>query len=208
MALITMHEGSRNYIYKGMFNNSNTDIDRNIDFDVLYDNTDPNIYVEYNNIKFYNSAVLVYNNSFYFTIISETVGYFNFRQVYYGNTNYIYDITRAGNNAYTYADGIRYSATLNGVTIHYMDDRSNITIDSINGIPVFYDPLEYEDYVTNVAPPSYNWTSVPAISGKNGTVTLSTLNDINDGEAVNNALASAIDFSQSANVETLVNDNI
>lgn len=52
------------------------------------------------------------------------------------------------------------------------------------------------------------WKNVQYQSGKNGTVTLSTLNDINDGEPINNALASAINFSQSANVGTLIGNNL
>ena len=50
----------------------------------------------------------------------------------------------------------------------------------------------------------YNWQSVPSISGKNGILTLSTLNDINDGEPVETSDTSKFNLTDDSNVSTLV----
>lgn len=52
--------------------------------------------------------------------------------------------------------------------------------------------------------PEYTWQSVPAISGKNGILSLSTLVDINDGEAVDTTDATKVVLQLESNVRTLV----
>ena len=51
---------------------------------------------------------------------------------------------------------------------------------------------------------SYNWVSVPSVSGKNGILTLSTLNDVNDGEPVETSDISKFNLTDDSNVSALV----
>jgi len=51
---------------------------------------------------------------------------------------------------------------------------------------------------------SYNWQSVPSISGKNGILSLSTLNDVNDGEPVETSDVSKFNLTDDSNVSALV----
>lgn len=53
-------------------------------------------------------------------------------------------------------------------------------------------------------PITYNWQSVQSISGKNGILTLSTLNDVNDGEPVETSDASKFNLTDDSNVSALV----
>ena len=50
----------------------------------------------------------------------------------------------------------------------------------------------------------YIWQSVPSISGKNGILTLSTLNDVNDGEPVETSDTSKFNLTDDSNVSALV----
>ena len=52
---------------------------------------------------------------------------------------------------------------------------------------------------------TYQWTSVPAISGKNGILLpMSTLNDINDGNEVTTSDTSKFNLNDSSNIKNLV----
>lgn len=52
---------------------------------------------------------------------------------------------------------------------------------------------------------SYQWSSVPAISGKNGILLpMSTLNDINDGNEVTTSDTSKFNLNDSSNIKNLV----
>ena len=51
---------------------------------------------------------------------------------------------------------------------------------------------------------NYTWSSVPSISGKNGILSLSTLNDINNGEAITTSDTTKINLQSTSNVETIV----
>lgn len=57
---------------------------------------------------------------------------------------------------------------------------------------------------------TYNWQSVPSISGKNGILLLSTIQSVylNDGEPVNDALESYINFIDASKVAVLVEQEI
>lgn len=56
--------------------------------------------------------------------------------------------------------------------------------------------------------PEYTWSSVPAISGKNGKYTLTKILNINDGEPVDNITNKGnLDFSKKTKVNTLVADS-
>ena len=59
-------------------------------------------------------------------------------------------------------------------------------------------------FITNSVIPQYNWQSVPSISGKNGILTLSTLNDVNDGEPVETSDTSKFNLTDDSNVSALV----
>lgn len=65
---------------------------------------------------------------------------------------------------------------------------------------------EFVDYVRT--PPQYTWQSVPSISGKNGILSLSTLNDINDGEEVITDDTSKFNLTNESNTLTLVRNNL
>lgn len=75
--------------------------------------------------------------------------------------------------------------------------------------PVFYTTLIYSHiYVNNedVTPVLYTWSSVPAISGKNGILSLTQILNINDGEPVENvANRGNLDFSKKTKINTLIN---
>ena len=78
-----------------------------------------------------------------------------------------------------------------GVTIpQYWCCTANIETLYINGSPVI----------------EYQWSSVPAISGKNGILSLTQILNINDGEPVENITNKGnLDFSKKTKVNTLVN---
>lgn len=71
--------------------------------------------------------------------------------------------------------------------------------------------VEHNDvylWAINALPQTYNWQSVPSISGKNGILNLSQIASasINDGEAVSGASASAFDILESSSrIDALVN---
>lgn len=60
------------------------------------------------------------------------------------------------------------------------------------------------NYITTGLQPPYTWQSVPSISGKNGILTLSTLNDVNDGEPVETSDTSKFNLTDDSNVSALV----
>ena len=62
----------------------------------------------------------------------------------------------------------------------------------------------YLNYIKTQPPITYNWQSVPSVSGKNGILTLSTLNDVNDGEPVETSDASKFNLTDDSNVSALV----
>ena len=68
-----------------------------------------------------------------------------------------------------------------------------------------FDSIIY-NFLTNLVPPiTYNWTSVPSISGKNGILyALSTLTDINDGDPITTSDTTKFSLSPTTNVDTLV----
>ncbi|MBP5594277.1 MAG: hypothetical protein J6Y02_02755 [Pseudobutyrivibrio sp.] len=65
--------------------------------------------------------------------------------------------------------------------------------------------LEFYQAVSGSALPQYTWTSVPSISGKNGTLSLTKILNINDGEPVQDITNKGnLDFSKKTKVNTLV----
>ena len=62
--------------------------------------------------------------------------------------------------------------------------------------------------ITGSEQPPYTWSSVPAISGKNGILSLSTLNDINDGNPVTTSDVNKFYLAKASNLSTLINNAI
>lgn len=63
-------------------------------------------------------------------------------------------------------------------------------------------------YFNNAPLVAYQWSSVPSISGKKGTLSLTQILNINDGEPVENVTNKGnLDFSKKTKVNTLVNNN-
>ena len=151
---------------------------------------------------FYNSAILIYTqqagstslNAFLFgetafdtyaqysrngtswSTVSSTA-YNTKTGDYYSSSRYS-EYTVDG---YTWASNFSQSVGDSGVTYELL----------VEGIPVFTDPDEYMNYITSPAV-SYNWSSVPAISGKGKTISLPVLIDT-DGNPVSSGSSS--DFS-------------
>ena len=61
-----------------------------------------------------------------------------------------------------------------------------------------------DDVLSHAQPVLYNWVSVPSVSGKNGILNLSTLNDVNDGEPVETSDTSKFNLTDGSNVSALV----
>lgn len=71
-------------------------------------------------------------------------------------------------------------------------------------IPIFTDIDEFVAYTMNPAI-TYQWSSVPTISGKMGTLSLTEILNINDGEAVDDvALSGNISLSASSALDALI----
>ena len=70
-------------------------------------------------------------------------------------------------------------------------------------IPIFSNRNEWLEYVTTPQA-TYTWQSVPSISGKNGILSLATLNDVNDGEPVETSDTSKFNLTDDSNVSALV----
>lgn len=170
----------------------------------VVDSSDTSKYFEGYGHKFYNSAIYYNNGNIYQLVLFDTasiVVWHNAPDGVYNN----YQFDTPGNGLYTsslvnipgtnmYYSNYVYSSG------RYIDAQPPWTITS--ELPVFYDIDEFEAYVTNPLI-SYQWVSVPAISGKNGILSLPVLIDT-DGNPVSNGSAS--DFStlpDSVKVRTL-----
>lgn len=206
MAQITIND---DYRYKGMYRNYSASLDSNVDWEPVTENADSNKYVQINNVKFYNSAVLTINDECYFFIVSEQSGYFRFKYTWASST-YTYEITRSsGNGLYGARADDFQTTTVGGVLIYYNDSRSySNNRCNIVGLPIFTSPSEFVAYISQAVTPPYNWQSVPSISGKNGILSLPVLVST-DGEPVSSGSAS--DFSalpSGTKVRTLADANI
>ena len=92
------------------------------------------------------------------------------------------------------------------IAISYINHVSGVIYDaySNNYQNSQFDIILY-NFLTNLVPPiTYQWQSVPSISGKNGILTLSTLNDVNDGEPVETSDISKFNLTDDSNVSALV----
>ena len=134
----------------------------------------------------YNSAVWISHPSYYyinfFFIFDSAPSYFKIN-----GTNFP--------NEVKYDSVTGYYAAYSGQSTWTATTSCSV----YNDIPVFWRndsgttaPQDFIDYVTTVIV-NYHWSSVPAISGKNGILSLTTLKEesINDGSPVDDATASA-----------------
>ena len=154
-----------------------------------YDNNNDNIKYVTGGISIYNTAVLIINNTLYVTLFSDesqTVYRDNFE-----NNNWVV----GGSASFSTVSGSYYGRALQGTSprIYMWAEHgfgTNISVLS-NNVKVFTDSTDYYNYITNTYV-QYVWTSVPAISGKNGILSLTQIKSdyINDGESVDDATAS------------------
>lgn len=162
----------------------------------VIDSSDSSKYFEGYGHKFYNSAIYYNNGNIYQLVLFDTasiVVWHNAPDGVYNN----YQFDTPGNALYTsslvnipgtdmYYSNYAYSSG------RYIDAQPPWTITS--DLPVFYDIDEFEAYVTNPLI-TYQWSSVPAISGKMGILSLSMIKneDIGDGSPVTAANDNVID---------------
>ena len=174
------------------------------DYDAITENTDSTKYIYTQGMTIYNSAILIYNNKTYISVLFA--GACNIRG-YYNNSAWtnVQAATLLG-TCYSIANWSLIS--VGGVNVPcvsgLMDADSFISTD----LPSFTNPQDYVEYITNLAQ-SYTWSSVPAISGKNGILTLSTLKSgsINNGNPVSDATLNAFEILiEASNVGKLVLD--
>lgn len=140
--------------------------------------------------------------------------------VYYGTTSYLsYSTTYAnyvgiGNNIFQSPNSRQYQYNLAQNGTLRQGSAFEFYTKQINGITYFILGMDnqtyYENigyyvpdvsmvYIDNVPQVTYNWQSVPSISGKNGILSLVTLDSesINDGEPVSGAAVSVFDQAPS-----------
>jgi hypothetical protein len=119
-----------------------------------------------------------------------------------------------GTPVYNYYYGNDHNLTLTGTSnlqslFTYITNKDSIDYrykkyDLYDYGAVFLTSAELNLYINGSLPVTYQWSSVPAISGKNGILSLSTLADINDGEAVDTTDATKVVLQLESNVRNLV----
>jgi len=75
----------------------------------------------------------------------------------------------------------------------------------------FYTTAEYSRIFVNnedVTPVTYNWISVPSVSGKNGILSLSTSTDTNNGEAITTSDTTKFALTAESNINKLIVDRM
>ena len=134
---------------------------------------------------FYSVESTPYKNRWVVATGSSSLSVYNSMSITLGNTSY-------QNRTYYYSQ-------------NNISSMSNLEY-------VFGTSLNYSKvYVNNIdiTPVSYNWQSIPSITGKNGKVwRLTDILTINDGNAVNDVVSKGnLDFSKKTKVNTLI-DNV
>ena len=117
--------------------------------------------------------------------------------------NGVLNIEYPGYNLY---DVLTYNTTKDGKTYRGLmaDDNYSIALSCV----ILSNANIGEWYFNNAPIIQYQWTSVPAISGKNGILSLSTLNDINDGNPVTTSDTNKFYLAKTSNLSTLINNAI
>lgn len=162
-----------------------------------------NIYQSY----FYNSAFLIYNGAAYYIILGKTslTGMWEF------SDNGVDWHTSGDLDPYNTKSGDVYTRTINqtngAYNTGYRSWGGNVTFIS-STVKTFQSITDYNEYVTKEFS-IYTWSSVPSISGKDGIpVLLTTLNDINDGEAITTSDTTKFNRSANANVGNVISEII
>ena len=104
---------------------------------------------------------------------------------------------------YNLYDVLTFSTTKDGKTYRGLmaDDNNSIAVPCV----ILSNANIGEWYFNNAPVVEYTWSSVPAISGKNGTLSLTKILNINDGEPVNNVpYTDNIDFTAVSKVNNMV----
>lgn len=147
----------------------------------VVDSSDSSKYFQGYGHKFYNSAIYYNNGNIYQLVLfdaASTVVWHNAPDGVYNN----YQFDTAGNGLYTSSlvniPGTDMYYSNHGYSQRDLSATPPWTITS--ELPVFYDIDEFEAYVTNPLI-TYQWRSVPAISGKMGVLSLSMINDADIG---------------------------
>ena len=183
---------------------------------IVFGNTDStknisaNVYGQ-GNKTFYNSAGFYYSQGGYRRLALTLIAteYFSWYCEYTTDGGQSWNTQQSGSSNLN-ENGL-YAANWNaGYNNDYYYYNANdvmfeITDNYIN-LPIFNTESEYQDYIMSVAPPAYIWTSVPAISGKMGILSLATIPEeyINNGEAVTGADPSHVNLVDSAKWSSLL----
>ena len=130
-----------------------------------------------NGITFYNSAVLVYANNFFGFLLFD--GSCVIDKYSGGSWNDQYGYTDNDGDVFGCTPNNLMGGTIGGTYVYY---NFGIT-ENINGWdfdvcipPIFTDPAEFMDYISSPAI-TYNWKSVPAVSGYMGIVPFTMIKD-------------------------------
>lgn len=155
-------------------------------------------------VSTYNSCIYVYSNGyveFYIYALSSTT----FR-VRYDDSSQDYTTAALSNLSGTLYGPASGTGSKDGCYITWGAHSTVITSLSDSNIPIFYDWDEAKAYISGPTTPPYSWQSVPSISGKNGTLSLTQILNINDGEPVEDVTKkSNLDFSKKTKINTLIN---
>lgn len=168
-------------------------------------NTNPNFYCQAtvgdDTYNIYNSAAYFdqNNNVLYVLIFGQEDGTYSNRKwgiAAIPSHSWInaYDLITYNSNLHILCGEIKLWNDLN---ILYSARITNVYEIGESVIPLFTDKNEYMNYITQMR--TYTWQSVPSISGKNGILSLVTLDSesINDGEPVSGAAVSVFDQAPS-----------
>lgn len=162
---------------------------------IVFGNTDNTKYITANvygqgNKTFYNSAGFYYSQGGYrrlaLTLIATES--FSWYCEYTTDGGQSWNAQQSGSSNLN-ENGL-YAASWNaGYNNDYYYYNANDVMFEITenyiDLPIFNTESEYQNYIMTVAPPVYQWTSVSAISGRNGILDLPTLfHEPTDGEPV------------------------
>lgn len=168
--------------------------------------------VSRSDIANYTNTNFVFNDNTNKFIYADFSGSYANTAIYFqslNDTTYLYCNNAGGTNKYPICFGIGvdhenhkafiWSSNQNGLDSRYAVS----TMNSYANMELLYNS------VMGSQPVLYNWSSVPAISGKNGILLpLSTLNDVNNGEEITTSDTSKFSLTEASNVAKLVSNII
>lgn len=167
---------------------------------IIYDNADTS--KKYGYYEIMNSAIYQFGNYFAMCIIA-TEPFTVYREYYNAGSD---TWGESESKLFNLLDNGLYGTGVQIQDGYYYGWVTGYGTPSIisHSIPLFYDKEEYNTYIRSPYV-AYQWTSVPAISGKNGVLLpMSTLNDINDGNEVTTSDTSKFNLNDRSNIKNLV----